>query len=139
MIFAKGESNAIGQIDVKPAGILHVAAPSTTPHGPCDSDTSDRLKCACGSSELVNGIDPGINGQPQVPDRSVPKSALVAHNQAVAATAQESSRKPNIIVLWGDDIGVHKIIANNHGIMGYKTPKIDRIAKEGQFFIDSYA
>ncbi len=48
-------------------------------------------------------------------------------------------KKPNILVIWGDDIGVHNISAYNHGIMGYKTPNIDRIAKEGAMFTDSYA
>ena len=39
--------------------------------------------------------------------------------------------KPNILIIWGDDIGWFNISANNHGIMGYRTPNIDRIAKEG--------
>jgi arylsulfatase len=52
------------------------------------------------------------------------------------AGAQE---KPNILVIWGDDIGVHNISAYNHGIMGYQTPNIDRIANEGALFTDSYA
>jgi arylsulfatase A-like enzyme len=47
--------------------------------------------------------------------------------------------KPNILVIWGDDIGVHNVSAYNHGIMGYQTPNIDRIAKEGALFTDSYA
>ena len=47
--------------------------------------------------------------------------------------------KPNIVVIWGDDIGVHNISAYNHGIMGYKTPNIDRIAREGAMFTDAYA
>jgi len=47
--------------------------------------------------------------------------------------------KPNIVVIWGDDIGVHNISAYNHGVMGYRTPNIDRIAKEGALFTDSYA
>lgn len=47
--------------------------------------------------------------------------------------------KPNIVVIWGDDIGVHNISKYNHGIMGYRTPNIDRIAKEGAFFTDAYA
>ena len=47
--------------------------------------------------------------------------------------------KPNILVIWGDDIGVHNISAYNHGIMGYQTPNIDRIAREGALFTDSYA
>jgi arylsulfatase A-like enzyme len=50
-----------------------------------------------------------------------------------------AAEKPNILVIWGDDIGVHNISAYNHGIMGYKTPNIDRIAKEGGMFTDFYA
>jgi arylsulfatase len=50
-----------------------------------------------------------------------------------------ASDKPNILVIWGDDIGVHNISAYNHGIMGYKTPHIDRLAKEGALFTDFYA
>ena len=51
----------------------------------------------------------------------------------------EAADKPNILVIWGDDIGVHNISAYNHGIMGYQTPNIDRIANEGTLFTDSYA
>ncbi len=47
-------------------------------------------------------------------------------------------RKPNILILWGDDIGWWNISAYNHGQMGYKTPNIDRIAKEGAMFTDWY-
>ena len=47
--------------------------------------------------------------------------------------------KPNILVIWGDDIGVHNVSAYNHGIMGYRTPNIDRIAIEGGLFTDAYA
>jgi arylsulfatase len=50
-----------------------------------------------------------------------------------------ASDKPNILVIWGDDIGVHNISAYNHGIMGYQTPHIDRLAKEGALFTDFYA
>ena len=50
--------------------------------------------------------------------------------------AQAKSNKPNILVLWGDDIGYWNISAYNQGIMGYKTPNIDRIAKEGALFTD---
>ena len=47
--------------------------------------------------------------------------------------------KPNIVVIWGDDVGVHNISAYNHGIMGFKTPNIDRLANEGALFTDAYA
>ena len=47
--------------------------------------------------------------------------------------------KPNILVIWGDDIGWGNISKYNHGIMGYETPNIDRIANEGAMFTDWYA
>ena len=46
--------------------------------------------------------------------------------------------KPNILIIWGDDIGIFNISAYNQGMMGYKTPNIDRIAKEGALFTDWY-
>jgi arylsulfatase A-like enzyme len=46
--------------------------------------------------------------------------------------------KPNILVIWGDDIGWFNISAYNHGIMGYRTPNIDRIGREGAMFTDWY-
>src|SRR5215831_736783 len=54
-------------------------------------------------------------------------------------SAVQAQGKPNILVLWGDDIGVHNISAYNHGIIGYRTPNIDRVSKEGALFTDSYA
>ncbi|MEN8800199.1 MAG: sulfatase-like hydrolase/transferase, partial [Flavobacteriaceae bacterium] len=50
----------------------------------------------------------------------------------------QKSRKPNILVIWGDDIGQFNVSAYNMGVMGYKTPNIDRIAKEGAIFTDWY-
>jgi len=47
--------------------------------------------------------------------------------------------KPNILVLWGDDIGTWNVSFNNRGMMGYRTPNIDRIANEGLSFTDYYA
>lgn len=57
----------------------------------------------------------------------------------VADIASAQEKKPNIVVIWGDDIGVHNISAYNHGIMGYRTPNIDRLANQGMMFTDSYA
>jgi arylsulfatase A-like enzyme len=52
------------------------------------------------------------------------------------ATAQ---KKPNILVIFGDDIGQTNISAYSMGVMGYRTPNIDRLAKEGMMFTDYYA
>ena len=57
----------------------------------------------------------------------------VAPGVAIAQSA-----KPNILIIWGDDIGDFNISAYNMGMMGYKTPNIDRIAKEGAIFTDWY-
>ena len=46
---------------------------------------------------------------------------------------------PNVLVIWGDDTGVHDVSAYNHGMMGYQTPNIDRLAKEGAMFTHAYA
>jgi len=61
---------------------------------------------------------------------------LIACFFAFQSMAQE---RPNILVIWGDDIGVHNISAYNNGVMGYETPNIDRIAKEGMMFTHAYA
>ncbi len=55
------------------------------------------------------------------------------------AAAQAQEKKPNIVVFWGDDIGQSNVSAYSHGVMGYKTPNIDRIAREGMMFTDYYA
>ena len=48
-------------------------------------------------------------------------------------------KKPNILILWGDDIGVTNLSCYSDGLMGYRTPNIDRLAEEGMRFTDSYA
>jgi arylsulfatase len=52
--------------------------------------------------------------------------------------ATPAGGKPNILIIWGDDIGYWNVSAYNQGMMGYKTPNIDRIAKEGALFTDWY-
>ena len=49
-----------------------------------------------------------------------------------------TAKKPNILVIWGDDIGISNLSCYSRGLMGYQTPNIDRIAKEGIMFTDSY-
>ena len=51
---------------------------------------------------------------------------------------REMPKKPNILIIWGDDIGWFNVSAYNLGIMGYRTPNIDRLAKEGCLFTDWY-
>ena len=71
-----------------------------------------------------------------------PVSPASAQASARPASAQASARqasKPNILVIWGDDIGTWNISHNNRGMMGYRTPNIDRLASEGVAFTDYYA
>ena len=50
----------------------------------------------------------------------------------------QSSGKPNIVVIWGDDIGIANLSCYTRGLMGYQTTNIDRIANEGMCFTDYY-
>lgn len=52
--------------------------------------------------------------------------------------AKSKQKQPNILVIWGDDIGITNLSCYSHGLMGYHTPNIDRIAKEGMIFTDAY-
>src|SRR6476659_1210920 len=52
--------------------------------------------------------------------------------------AQQGHNKPNILVIWGDDIGQSNLSVFTKGLMGYRTPNIDRIANEGMLFTDYY-
>jgi arylsulfatase A-like enzyme len=71
----------------------------------------------------------------------VTAATLVSEAIAQAPAAPQpatAGRKPNILFIMGDDIGWFNVSAYNHGIMGYRTPNIDRIAKEGAMFTDWY-
>jgi arylsulfatase len=75
--------------------------------------------------------------------RNVSKLGLAALAIAAVALAPglargQQQKKPNILVIWGDDIGQFNVSAYNMGMMGYRTPNIDRIGKEGAVFTDWY-
>ena len=63
--------------------------------------------------------------------------SLLVTLAAAPASAQDSP--PNIVIIWGDDIGQSNISAYTMGVMGFKTPNIDRVANEGMIFTDYYA
>jgi len=65
-------------------------------------------------------------------------TALLAVTVTAPSFAQEAGSKPNILVIMGDDVGYWNISAYNRGLMGYRTPNIDRIANEGALFTDYY-
>ena len=63
----------------------------------------------------------------------------MAKAKAQAKAGKSGSKKqPNILVIWGDDIGISNLSCYTHGLMGYQTKNIDRIANEGMLFTDSY-
>jgi arylsulfatase len=69
---------------------------------------------------------------------SVASVALTVAIWCAAACANAQGAKPNVVVIWGDDIGQSNISAYSRGVMGYQTPNIDRIASEGIMLTDAY-
>ena len=65
--------------------------------------------------------------------------ALAATAAPDPAPKQSGGKKPNILVIFGDDIGQANVSAYTMGLMGYRTPNIDRVAREGMIFTDYYA
>jgi arylsulfatase A-like enzyme len=75
---------------------------------------------------------------------SINKLRVIVHTMIIAAGVMVCSspamaaKQPNILVIWGDDVGQSNISAYTRGLVGYKTPNIDRIANEGILFTDYY-
>jgi arylsulfatase len=72
------------------------------------------------------------------PSYAQPAAAQKAAGPASAQASARQAGKPNILIIWGDDIGQFNISAYNNGMMGYRTPNIDSIAREGALFTDWY-
>jgi arylsulfatase A-like enzyme len=66
-------------------------------------------------------------------------ASALSGGQPATRAGTTAARKPNIVVLFGDDVGYWNISAYNRGMMGYRTPNIDRLAREGALFTDHYA
>ena len=81
-----------------------------------DSDGDSSGSTSAGGSTLKSPLIPG---------------ALLGLVLLMAAGTVAAQDKPNILVIWGDDIGNFNVSAYHRGMMGYKTPNIDRIANEG--------
>ncbi len=64
--------------------------------------------------------------------------AMICGQTTTAQAQPAATGKPNIVIIWGDDIGITNISAYSHGLMGYQTPNIDRVAREGMLFTDYY-
>jgi arylsulfatase A-like enzyme len=94
--------------------------------GHSDDRAIDRRKLLLGTSTLVAAA-------------TLTSDALAQAQQAAPAAGAANGRKPNILVIFGDDIGQTNVSAYSFGLMGYRTPNIDRIAREGMMFTDYYA
>jgi arylsulfatase len=72
--------------------------------------------------------------------KTTAKKTTAKRATAAARTRAEAppSKQPNILVIWGDDIGISNLSCYSDGLMGYRTPNIDRVAAEGVRFTDSY-
>ena len=86
-------------------------------------------------------MDPTAAAGPACRSDGVNRGVLVAHTGGSPAGGGQQANdrtKPNILVIWGDDIGTANISAYSNGLMGYETPNIDRIGKEGIRFQHYY-
>ena len=103
-------------------------------------------KQECGmSGDGVRQNDGGLKRRHLLLTSLVAASALLGAGVAIPAQAQQpastppNGKPPNILVIMTDDVGIWNISAYHRGMMGGRTPNIDRIAKEGALFTDYYA
>ena len=133
----------MGSVGPEAGSLAHSVCNTSLAEGPneCNSERSKKARQT-----------PGETTRKPTPSRRdilLTSSALVAASALGAALgpttaeaedkpAQASGKKPNIFVIWGDDIGQANISAYTKGLMGYRTPNIDRVANEGMIFTDYY-
>ena len=106
----------------------------------------DQLEASSSEDSALSRRNILLGTSALVPMATMTATATAQTQKAAPATAPDttttvapSGRKPNILVIFGDDVGQTNISAYSFGLMGYKTPNIDRIAKEGMMFTDYYA
>ncbi len=88
-------------------------------------------------------LAPAVSAAGPGPAVTTPKGTLLTTSKAAALAAVKqqaaAGRKTNLFVIFGDDVGQSNISAYTHGLVGYQTPNIDRVAREGMMFTDYYA
>jgi arylsulfatase len=99
------------------------------------------LAVGCSKAEPAADAAPSVESDKPVGTNTaqVAQAPGARSSAAASTTAGASSGKPNILVIWGDDIGQDNISAYHRGLMGSRTPNIDRIANEGALMTDAYA
>jgi Sulfatase len=113
------------------------------PEMPDDTEEQDRHQAPLNEDHVPSRRNILLGSSALVAAATLTSGALAqAQNAAPAAAptapAAPSGRKPNILIIWGDDIGIANISAYSNGLMGYETPSIDRIAREGIKFQHYY-
>jgi arylsulfatase A-like enzyme len=119
-----GYAAASGKWSPLPQPGAAAAPQAQAAHQPAEAGTDDPPRPAC----CPAGADRGL--------------LLARADEKAAADPKQAAndgKKPNIVCIWGDDIGQTNVSAYSMGLMGYRTPNIDRIAKEGIIFTDYYA
>jgi len=107
-------------------------------HPPAPAAEAPRATATPASVESVETVPAGTPSPMSVGSYPTPLAAA-AGPKAADPTVKGSGKLPNIVIIWGDDIGQSNVSAYSHGVMGYSTPNIDSIAKEGLIFTDYYA
>jgi arylsulfatase len=98
------------------------------------------LAIVCASAVLALGCQPAQEAATTEPAAEASKAPTSEPNAAAPsprgepgdAPAAKAEGQPNIVVIWGDDIGISNLSTYSEGLMGYSTPNIDRIAREGR-------
>jgi arylsulfatase A-like enzyme len=107
--------------------------------GACEKKATDQPQAEETPQAETPQMAPSPGGPQEVQlTRSVYKPHPAALVKTEDVVNEGKSKRPNILVIMGDDIGFWNISAHNRGMMGYHTPNIDRIANEGMLFTDAY-
>jgi arylsulfatase len=101
-------------------------------NNPSEADQSiNRRNLLLGTSSIVAAA--------ALTSEALAQAQKASPGAAASPAPAASGRRPNILVIFGDDIGQTNVSAYSFGVMGYRTPNIDRLAKEGMMFTDYYA
>ena len=104
-----------------------------------NNQSSNEATSAANSTATSEVTNEAARAVPNAETRvEIQEETKQANHQSKNKPTNKPNSKPNILVIWGDDIGQSNISAYTHGLMGYKTPNIDRIANEGMTFTDYY-
>ena len=107
--------------------------------GACTKDAEPSAAEEASAEEAAPFVLTSVVAAPTVKRIGTPRAAKGDARKPDISPGAKVGDKPNILVIWGDDVGVHNISAYNHGMMGYLTPNIDRLAAEGGMFTHFYA